>query len=133
MKRQDYDHTQLTGTDVDIEISLKDYGFAWIETDTEYLIYYGIGITNNEYGETEYNCFDFATIDKSLDIYKEYNWIDQDDWDKIYAYAGIDKEQFDDTPLIYRIHELVCYYGFENIFSTSYWQGLTYAEVLNEQ
>lgn len=126
MKRQDYDHSKLTGIDVDIEISLKEYGIAWIETDTEYLFYYGIGFTQNEDNETEYNYFDFTIISNDIDICKEYDWVD---WQRFLSFLGIDKKQFLDTPLSYQLHELQCYYGFESIFGTSYRQGLTFDEV----
>ena len=107
--RLEINHNALKGIDVNIEISLKKYGFAWIELETEYLFYYGIGR----------NRFDFCAMDKDTDIKKEFDWIAN--WN-----------DFDlSLPMPMIIFGLYTYYGSENIFGTSYYEGLTYKEVLN--
>lgn len=129
MKRQEWKHDNLEGIDADIEISLKEYGLAWIEGDTEILFYYGInGNCENEYNEFEYTQFDFCSLDKNLDIKKEYDWIDN--WDDISRFIGIDFDEWIEYPLTSQIADLLQYYGYENIFGSSYWEGLTYEQVI---
>jgi len=125
MKRQDYDHTKLTGMAADLETSLKEYGLAWIETDTEYLFYYGIDTDENECDDMDYSRFDFRVMDKGLNVKEEYDWIE--DWDGINSYAGI---YITGERLQYAIHALLDYYGHENIFGSSYYEGLTYDEIV---
>ncbi|GAG94060.1 unnamed protein product [marine sediment metagenome] len=122
MKRQEYDHSKIEGNDADIETSLKEYGLAWIETDTEYLFYYGIRYDDNE---GEHDRFDFASFDKNLDIKEEFNWVC---WKAINSYIGIN---IDNESLVHQISDLLSYHGYENIFGSSYWEGLTYKDIIN--
>ena len=126
MKRSKYDHSKLEGSDADLETSLKEYGLAWIETDTEYLFYYGIGYDDNEQG---YNKFDFCSFDKSMDMSAEFNWVN---WKDIHSYIGADSMmQFNDMHFTQQISDLLSYYGYENIFGSSYWEGLNYTDIIN--
>lgn len=119
MNRQDYKHDELTGNDVNIETSLKEYGLAWIETEEEYLFYYGIQHTGEEW-----YMFDFCSFPKNMDIRKEFDFVE---WDKVNAFIGGDIMEYS---LPQQISDLVSYYGAENIFGSSYWEGLTYNEVI---
>jgi len=125
MKRQDYDHTKLTGMDADLETSLKEYGFAWIETDEQFLFYYGINYVENSYCDMDYNRFDFNVMDKKLDIKKEYDWIEN--WNDVNSYIGCD---IMDEELPRQIHDLFNYYGKDCIFGSTYWEGLRYDEIV---
>lgn len=125
MDRKDYNHNDLTGMDVDIEISLKEYGFAWIETETDYLFYYGIKTAVNDCGDIDYITFDFCSIAKDIDIKSEYDWADFD------AVSSFD-DMFFEEPLIMQIYTLLQYYGPENIFGSTYYEGLTYNEIVKE-
>jgi len=122
MKRTSYDHSQLIGMDADLETSLKEYGLAWIKTDTETLFYYGIGMDADI---NEYTRFDFAVLPNDFSIKAEYDWID--DWDDINSYIGMD---IDECYLPQQISVLLSYYGYENIFGSSYWEGLSYNAIV---
>lgn len=121
MKRSDYNHKNLKGNDVSIEISLQEYGFAWVETKTEYLFYYGI----KNSGES-YTRFDFCSFDKTMDVAKEFDWAD---FDAVSAYVGSDVLL--DNDILGQIGDLLSYYGYEEIFGTSYWEGLIYPQVIS--
>lgn len=123
MKRQFlYDHSQLEGMDDNIETSLKEYGLAWIEAEDEYLFYYGI-----EYGEEGWERFDCCSLQKDLDFKDEYLFVD---WDSINSFIGM---SFDDMTFPQKISDLLSYYGYQNIFGETYYQGLTYTEITGEK
>lgn len=127
--RYEYDHSKMSGVDVNIEISLKEYGIAWIEEEMadDVLFYYGIKTNNNG----EWIRFDMCSFKKDLDVRGEFNWIDKKDWKGIRSYTGLKQYEFDALPLTQKIETLNQYYGFENIFGSSYWEGLTYEEIFN--
>jgi len=127
MKREQYNHKEIVGVDINIEISLKEYGFAWIETEKEILFYYGISIVENKYREAEFNRFDFCSFDKNMDIKKEF---DYGDWDSINSFIGSD---IMDDSFPEQIRILNDYYGYENIFGSTYWEGLKYNDIVKEE
>ena len=124
---KDYDHIKLTGMDVDIETSLKEYGLAWVETDDEYLFYYGIDSAENECNEVEYTRFDFSTMYKDVNIKEDYCWIEN--WDGINSFLGSDIMDMD---LKNQIHALLNYYGHDNIFGGHDWVVFTYDEIVSK-
>ena len=125
MNRFEVTHKKLTGVDVSIEISLKEYGFAWIESEFEILFYYGIAMEENDCGDMDYIKFDSAVISKTVDIKDEYDWID---FNEIKSFDDL----FFDKSLPFQIHTLLTYYGHENVFGSSYFEGLTYKEITGE-
>ena len=125
MNRFEFDHKTFTGVDVSQEISLKEYGFAWIESDSEILFYYGIALEENDCGDMDFIKFDFAIIDKTIDIKNEYDWVD---FDEIESF----NDMFFEESLPYQIYTLFNYYGPTNIFGASYYDGLTYNEITGE-
>lgn len=125
MDRLEFDHKALTGVDVNIEISLKEYGFAWIESEFEILFYYGIALEENDCGDMDYIKFDFAVIAKTIDIKEEYDWVD---FDEIKSFDDL----FFEESLPYQIRTLLTYYGHENVFGSSYFEGLSYNEITGE-
>ena len=126
----DYDHSKLEGSDANIETSLKEYGLAWIETDTEYLFYYGIQLEENECGAAENVKFDFCSFDKDLDVFKEFDWAS---FHKILSFTDTSLEEFKTLSLPQKISDLVSYYGYENVFGSSYWVGLSYTDIVVEE
>lgn len=118
MGEKDFDHSKIEGTDADIEISLKEYGFAWIENEKETLFYYGISFNN------EYDRFDFCIFSNDMNIKEEFDW---GDWKAINSFTGVD---IDEVPLVWQIYDLNQYYGYENVFGSKSWGGLTYDEVI---
>ena len=118
MNRQSFLHGNLEGVDVDIETSLKEYGIAWIVQGDEVLFYYGI-----EHNDEEYTKFDFCSFPANMDVFTEFDWVKFED---VFSSIGQDKDTFKNTHFPYQIADLVSYYGSEEIFGTSYWEGLTY-------
>ncbi|KKU08886.1 MAG: hypothetical protein UX12_C0028G0003 [Candidatus Collierbacteria bacterium GW2011_GWC1_45_47] len=118
--RYEYDITKIEGPDADIETSLKEYGIAWIEGPEDIIFYYGI-----EHDDTGYVRFDFCVIDRNLDIKNEYDWAE---FDRVSASIGSD---IFEGSLIQQIQDLVSYYGYEEIFGSSYWAGIPYEGVFD--
>tara|TARA_B100001093_G_scaffold57646_1_gene48735 strand:+ start:267 stop:650 length:384 start_codon:yes stop_codon:yes gene_type:complete len=107
------------GTDVCLAISLFEFGLAWKEGDKIEFIY-GIGTD-----ACNYNRFDRCTFDLDLDIRKEFDWAD---FDEVESFIGSTSQEFDALPLPQKIYDLVSYYGFENVFGSSYWEGFEIQE-----
>lgn len=125
MKRQEYDHKKIEGVDVNIETSLKEYGKAWIETETEVLFYYGIEYGPNDDLKEEYIKFDFCVFDKTMNVKDEYDWAN---FQGVSDYIGQD---IFELPFIQQIIELSRYYGYENVFGSTYWEGLKYKDIVS--
>lgn len=117
---------RLEGVDVDIEISLKEYGIAWEDTGADYRFYFGCNAIDNEWGEAEYNTFDFGFIAKNVNLRQEFHWVDFD------AIESFD-DMFFDEPLPLQVYTLLQYYGTENVFGLSYGSTLTYFDVTGEK
>ncbi len=114
--RYDFDHSKIEGTDACIEISLKEYGLAWVENEEEILFYYGV-----EYAH-DYIYFDMARFTKPINVYKEFDWAD---FGAVCDYA----DDFKKVSVVQHISTVLNYYGFENVFGSRYWEGLTYEEI----
>lgn len=100
------------GVDKSIEISLFEYGLAWkiLEESNEILFVYKVSNGN----------FDRCTISFDIEIEKEFDWVD---WESFLSTMGLTKEEFAGFPLERQIRELFSFYGHENIFGASYWEG----------
>ncbi len=122
MKRTEYNHNNLEGMDADIETSLKEYGFAWIETEKDYLFYYG---TNMD--KIECIKYSFCSLEKDFNIKEEHTWVN---WGDINSYLGRD---IMDGTLPQQIDDLIGYYGCANVFGSSYWEGLSYEDIVKEE
>ena len=118
---------ELTGTDASIEISLKEYGIAWKEQENDIIFHYGIHTSPDEYGSEEYDRFDNCFINKDTIIIKEYDWAD---FETVQSFVGLTQKEFTKQPLVQQIQTLLAYYGYENIFGSSYWAGRTFDEVI---
>jgi len=125
MYRKDYKHEEITGQDVSIEVSLNEYGLAWIVADKDTLFYYGTRI--DEHGD--FDRFDFCTIENDTDVFTEYDWAD---FDEVLSFTGLTKEEFKSSPLTSKIADLLSYYGKENVFGGSYYEGLEYSEIVTD-
>lgn len=121
-----FDINNIEGIDADIETSLKDYGLAWIEGVDEIIFYYGIEWTNKG-GIAEYSKFDFCTFKTSMDVKKEFDWVE---WNEIYSYTGLDSKQWDSMPITLKINDLYGYYGYINVFGNTYHDGLKYDDII---
>lgn len=112
-----YDHLISTfgedsfeGDDVSIEISLKDYGFAWQVLGSKTKFIYGVEWNG---AKGEYVQFDYCFLDSDLDVFKEFEWAD---FEGIYSYTGLTEKQWKDLPMPLQIADLQRFHGRENIF-----------------
>jgi hypothetical protein len=109
------------GPDASLEVSLLEYGIAWQEKGDDYLFYYGIKREyNREQHCNDYTRFDWGYIRKDTDVRKAYSWVD---WNDLFQHNGTWAENWDALPLPYKIRDLMDYYGYENVFGTSYYEG----------
>lgn len=98
-------------------ISVLEYGAAWRTLpDGQLLFIYAIRHDDKE----GYTHFDRATLAPDYDVFKEHNWVD---WDEFFNGLGIEREEWSQCPLSQKMYDLLSYYGYENIFGTSYWEG----------
>jgi len=109
------DYAEYEGIDADLETSLFEYGLIWKLTDGEYKFIYGVGY--NDDGE-EYNRFDWATEEADIDPKEEWNFAD---WGDICFFVGQTETKFFAQPLPQIVFDLILYYGYENIFGSSYY------------
>lgn len=113
----------LLGPDVNLEISLKEYGLAWEIKESETIFYYGIAYNNEEY-----TSFDWASVENNMDFDKEFDWADLSE---VANFAGsYSLQDWQQMPLISKIQDLLGYYGYENVFGSSYTEGQAYKEII---
>jgi len=98
------------GIDASLEISLFEYGIAWRKLESETLFIYSIGKGS----------FDRVTVENSVDVEKEWSFAD---FKALMSSLGMAVEEWRKMPLAQKVSDLVSYYGFENIFGASYWEG----------
>ena len=121
--RSNFNHTRIEGVDPNMEISLKEYGFAWIEGETHTLFYYGVSKEEDEWTE-----FGYDILENTTDVRVEFNWAE---FEEILQFVGEDNTWFD-APLQYKIEDLLAYYGYENVFGTASSERLTYDEIWSQ-
>ena len=126
MDRRQYLPGNLEGPDVSIEISLKEYGLAWNCDNAHYnngdvLFYYGIHFDDEK---QDYTRFDFCSLPVNTNIKTEYAWAD---FEQLSSFIGGD---FFELDFFAQIQTLLDYYGPENVFGSSYWNGLTYQQIM---
>jgi len=118
------------GGDACLAISLFEYGFAWrLLDDGEVLFIYGIRNNNSDYDR-----FDRCSI-KPCDPKVEWNWAD---FPGVAECIGLDIDEWlDDSDKMPRftdvVSDLISYYGYENVFGSSYWEGFAIAEHEEEE
>ena len=128
---KNFNMSKIEGPDACIETSLFEYGLAWIPSNDgkEVLFWYGISMSDdNEYREPLYNRFDFRSFPADLDVKKEFDFAD---FDRVCSFVGMDEAEWLETPITSKIFDLMAYYGYENIFGTSYTRGFIYNAGIN--
>ena len=105
-------HIGLTGSDVSLEISLCEYGLAWRFTDEDVVFYYAI-----EYSDGQCSGFDWCSFPKDMDVAKEFDCLELE---SVSQFVGLPYGEWLDMPLERKIEDLVSYYGYEEVFGTSY-------------
>ena len=117
--------TNIEGIDASLEISLKEYGIVWKTGKTETLFFYGI-----ETNKGDYNRFDHGNFSNDLDVKREFCWMNESDWKRFLDCIGQNSfDQWNAFALGTKLFDLVTYFGSENVFGSSYWEGFSYGEV----
>jgi hypothetical protein len=111
------DKQGFTGADASLAESVFEYGLCWRElTDGKILFVYRIR------SDSEQSRFDRTILEADLDVQCEWNWVK---WDSLMSYLGAELKEWLALPLPAKVGDLLSYYGYENIFGTSYWEGFS--------
>lgn len=109
----------FTGPDASLRESLFCYDLAYRTLPSgELLVIYRIR------GEEEESRFDRTTFKADLVTTKEWDWAD---WDAVRDCVGEGTHYPESAPLTTVIQDLVSFYGTEEVFGTSYWEGFSIA------
>lgn len=105
----------FSGIDVSLEISLFDYGLVWKKLKNgDFLFIYSIGEKQ----------WDRITVNPSNFIESDLDWISNEHWNGFLRTNGYsEKRVFDERDFGYKIFDLIQYFGYEEIFGFSYWEG----------
>lgn len=112
----DYENAGFTGVDVNLSVSLFEYGLIWHENDqdgdTKFI--YGVSFDDN----LNYTAFDFGFYNEnSFKELIEDSWFDLKG---ILSFGGVDLNTWLKLSLGQRIFDCIAYHGYENIFGSSY-------------
>lgn len=116
---------QLDGADVNIEISLLEYGIAWFKKANEITFIYGTDI--DEKGDCSNFCL--SSFDLNTNVKEYFDFVN---WQSFCNYAGIDEIALNEMPIEQVILPLLNYEGSDNIFGSHYADGLTFDELKEE-
>ena len=118
MEKTIADYKGYTGTDASLETSLFEYGLIWVKGaeghEKDYHFIYGVGVGS----DGEYNSFDCSDVPIDCNPTEEWDWVK---WDKVADMCGVTVKDFLAMPLPMIVYDLVSYYGYENIFGSSYY------------
>lgn len=103
------------GSDASLEISLFDYGMAWVEKDGEYHFIFAVDIVQGR--------FDNGTFPVGTDWKKEFGWMNPADIARFLDTNGVSEEEFSSYPFTQQVYDLTNYWGWENIFGGCYYEG----------
>tara|TARA_R110001592_G_scaffold361090_1_gene670918 strand:+ start:2377 stop:2763 length:387 start_codon:yes stop_codon:yes gene_type:complete len=119
MRIEDLESEGWYGIDACLEVSLLDYGIACIDEGNQTKFLYGI-----RYDGSNFDRFDYAFFDSDLDVKKEFDWVESWSWSRVYETYGMSESEWDNMRLLDKISDLVSYFGTENIFGSSYGEGV---------
>jgi len=114
---------EIIGIDTDVKTSLREYGYAWSIEKNKLTVYYGIRQGMNDCNEYHWIEFDWNSYPIDTDVTEEFNWVD---FEAVNDFTG---GEFFEQDLPYQIFNLLSYYGYENVFGTTYCGGMTYENV----
>jgi hypothetical protein len=103
------------GIDYSLDTSLFEYSLVWKVLETETIFVYKLNGDN----------FDRCSISNDVVASKEWDWASFLD---VARSCGTSVEELLEQPLPAIVSDLVNYYGYENIFGTSYWEGFKISE-----
>lgn len=122
--QEEFDHSKLDGPDASLEISLREYGLAWIIGEKYILFYYG---TTFDMDEDHYTHFQHSTEEINADIKEAFHWAN---FNAVNNYCGGDFFNYD---FCNQVQTLLSYYGPENMFGSIWPPGISYYEVIGEE
>ncbi len=121
---------EYSGPDLSIEISLKEYGIAWFNTGKEWHFLYGVRYDNDNMDE--WSTFDTGWFDIDTDVRREFSWMDDADWKGLFSFIGhkgtLD-EYIGETTFPNIVHDIVRFFGRENVFGGTYGTGYTWEDL----
>lgn len=106
------------GNDASLRESLFCYGLIWKQDGEDLRFIYGIKTDS----AGDFIRFDWACIKQNTNPEREWNWVK---WADVANYCGSTQHDFLKLPLTDIVTTLVQYYGYEEIFGTSYTEGFT--------
>ena len=104
-----------TGPDASLETSLGEYGLAWNQEKNSITFLYGIQADDSG----NWTRFDWASY-QNLDPAHEWDWALKPEF---YDHNGIEPEEWTQQSTGLQVLDLILYYGYENIFGSSYTEG----------
>lgn len=110
MKYYQIPKKNLRGVDVNLEISLKEYGVAWQILPRKNQIRFYVGGAREDHDYIEFFAAEFSL---TLDVEKEFSFINAVD---VASCCGIAVDEWREQPLEYKLVDLSSYYGIEEIF-----------------
>lgn len=116
------------GGDVNLEISLGEYGMAMAQLDEdEWAIVYGIEADDN-CNYTKFICDTFSYKTWLEEVHDPKSWVD---WESVCECMGMEPAEVESTP--YRLFDaLLSYYSYQNFFTFAYgYEEFTLQEVLD--
>ena len=120
-----FNMSNIEGPDADIKTSLFEYGLAWILSDDKKEFRFWSGIRHN--GEN-FDRFDWSDFSADLDVYNEFDWANFED---VWSFVGMTKDEWDELSLPSKISDLISYYGQENVCESCYDHGFKYLPGVN--
>lgn len=120
---QDLEKNEFQGPDKSLGISLYEYGLAWkiqINEKTkkeEYKFLYRTRVD-----EDNISYYDFAYFNhlNAEEFKSEFNWCN---FSEIADVCGLSEKEFHDSPFEQKILNLLSYYGCEDVFGSTCWEG----------
>ena len=111
---RDYEKAGYEGQDVNLDISLYEYGLIWKKTrlGDEWDFIYGV-----DYDGGEYTTFDVCGITSNKkNFLEEFDWVD---WNDVSQVVGLTVKQLQELEIPDIVLDLLNYYGYINVFGTS--------------
>ena len=105
----------ICGIDVSIDISLFEYGIAWIESEKGYEMIYGICANEN----CEYDCFSKTYYSKTDIIQDEYDYLDLP---AVAKCCGFEYDDWIKQDIPYLLCDINSYYGIYDTFGGPYFE-----------
>jgi hypothetical protein len=106
-------HWNFEGVDISLEISLFEYGFVCAENkaDADFFVLFKV----------DEDQFDFGFIKESeLDsLINGHGWMSSKDIESFLDRNGTTKEIWLANSFVYKLGDILSYYGYQNIFGTS--------------